>query len=53
VGHLDRVAEMEKLANQIGALYLTGSAFRGSGVPDCVKQAIETVDKILANMQAN
>ncbi len=50
VGHLDRVAEMEKLAVQIGALYLTGSAYRGSGVPDCVRQAIETVDKILASI---
>jgi len=47
VGHLDRVAEMEKLAADVGNIYLTGSAYRGSGIPDCVKQGIETVDKIL------
>ena len=48
VGHLDRVAEMEKLAANIPGLYLTGSAFRGIGIPDCVKSAIATVNQILA-----
>lgn len=47
VGHLDRVAILDRLAAKTGALYLTGSAYRGSGIPDCVKQAIEAVDKIL------
>ncbi len=47
VGHLDRVAEMEKLAANIPGLYLTGSAFRGIGIPDCVKSAMATVDQIL------
>ncbi len=48
VGHLDRVAEMESLATSIPGLYLTGSAFRGVGIPDCVKSAMNTVDQILA-----
>jgi oxygen-dependent protoporphyrinogen oxidase len=48
VGHLDRVAEMEKLAANIPGLHLTGSAFRGIGIPDCVKSAMATVDQILA-----
>jgi protoporphyrinogen/coproporphyrinogen III oxidase len=47
VGHLDRVADMEKMTADLGGIYLTGSAYRGSGIPDCVKQAIDTVDKIL------
>ncbi len=47
VGHLDRVAQMEKLADGIPGLYLTGSAFRGIGIPDCVKSAMTTVDHIL------
>ena len=47
VGHLDRVGEMEKLAADVGGVYLTGSAYRGSGIPDCVKQALDTVDQIL------
>ena len=47
VGHLDRVAEMELLAYEHPGLYLTGSAFRGSSVPDCVRQAMQTADRIL------
>ena len=46
VGHLDRVAEMEHLAGQVGGLYLTGSAYRGSAIPDCIVQAVDTVDRI-------
>jgi oxygen-dependent protoporphyrinogen oxidase len=47
VGHLDRVADMEKVAADVGGVYLAGSAYRGSGIPDCVKQAVDTVEKIL------
>lgn len=47
VRHLDRVAKMEALADTIPGLFLTGSAYRGSGIPDCVKEALNTVDSIL------
>lgn len=47
VGHLDRVAKIEALADTIPGLFLTGSAYRGSGIPDCVKEALNTVDRIL------
>ncbi len=40
VGHLDRVDEIEALAPT--GLYLTGSAYRGVGIPDCVRQGQET-----------
>ncbi|NDJ76340.1 MAG: protoporphyrinogen oxidase, partial [Chloroflexi bacterium] len=36
VGHLERVDQMEALAPP--GVFLTGSAFRGVGIPDCVKQ---------------
>jgi len=52
VGHLDRVAEMEAIAGNIPGLYLTGSAFRGIGIPDCVKSARTTVDQILAHFSS-
>jgi oxygen-dependent protoporphyrinogen oxidase len=48
VGHLDRVSEIESLAAKVPGLYLTGSAYRGIGIPDCVKGALATVDQILA-----
>ncbi|MDM8528164.1 protoporphyrinogen oxidase [Anaerolineales bacterium HSG24] len=46
VGHLNRVADMEQMAAQLPGLYLTGSSFRGIGIPDCVKGAFDTVEQI-------
>jgi len=48
VGHLDRVSQIESQAQNLPGLYFTGSAFRGIGIPDCVKSALATVDQILA-----
>jgi oxygen-dependent protoporphyrinogen oxidase len=47
VGHLDRVAAIEQLAAHLPGLYLTGSAFRGIGLPDCVKGALAVVERLL------
>jgi oxygen-dependent protoporphyrinogen oxidase len=44
VGHLDRVAQIE--ASLPPGLYVTGSAFRGVGVPDCVHQSQQTVEQV-------
>ncbi len=54
VGHLDRVAEIEQLTATIPGLYLTGSAYRGIGIPDCVKQARQVVGQVIdqVNYQA-
>lgn len=51
VGHLDRVAEMEQLAAALPGLYLTGSAFRGIGLPDCIKSACTTVEHLMLNIK--
>jgi oxygen-dependent protoporphyrinogen oxidase len=50
VGHLDRVTEMEAQAQHIPGLYLTGSAYRGIGIPDCVKSAQATVKQLLTHL---
>ncbi len=43
VGHLERIAEIEELAREVlPNLYFTGSAFRGVGLPDCIRQGQET-----------
>lgn len=36
VGHLDRIAEIDRRLASCPGLYLTGSGFRGTGIPDCV-----------------
>jgi len=45
VGHLDRVARIE--AALPPGLYLTGSPYRGVGLPDCIKQGQDVAGKII------
>jgi oxygen-dependent protoporphyrinogen oxidase len=45
VGHLDRVAAIE--AALPTGLHVTGSPYRGIGIPDCIHQAQQTAEKIL------
>lgn len=46
VGHIDRIAAIEReLANHPG-LYVTGSGFRGVGIPDCVADARATARQV-------
>jgi oxygen-dependent protoporphyrinogen oxidase len=47
VGHLDRVAALE--TELPPGLYVTGSPYRGVGLPDCIRQAQETACRIIAN----
>lgn len=39
VGHLDRVAAIERSLSAHSRVRVTGASFRGSGLPDCVRQA--------------
>jgi oxygen-dependent protoporphyrinogen oxidase len=49
VGHLERVSALEGLCPP--GLFLTGSAYRGVGIPDCVRQAGETAARALDYLQ--
>ena len=44
VGHLDRIETLEKSLPP--NLYLTGCAYRGVGIPDCIAQSKATLQKI-------
>ena len=46
IGHLDRVAAIE--AALPAGLYVTGSPYRGVGIPDCVHQSQLTAAKLAA-----
>mgnify|MGYP003288223175 CR=1 FL=1 len=49
VGHLGRVDALEHMLAPYPGLFLTGSAYRGVGVPDCVHQGTRTAERILAS----
>jgi oxygen-dependent protoporphyrinogen oxidase len=48
VGHLSRVDEIETEASKFPALALAGNAYRGAGVPDCIRSG-ERAAEILMN----
>src|SRR3989442_12288759 len=48
VGHLERVAAIEGRAAALPALVLVGAAYRGVGVPDCVRSGESAAEQVLA-----
>ena len=46
VGHLDRVAAIDRAVARHPGLYVTGSGFRGTGIPDCVADGRATARQV-------
>jgi oxygen-dependent protoporphyrinogen oxidase len=49
-GHLDRVAEMEKILAEMPGFHIIGNSFYGIGVPDCIKSARQAVEQITSGV---
>jgi oxygen-dependent protoporphyrinogen oxidase len=49
-GHLDRVAEMEKIIAAMPGFHIIGNSFYGIGVPDCIKSARLAVEQITSGV---
>lgn len=50
VGHLDNVKRLRgRLAEELPGVWVTGAAFDGVGLPDCIRQGKEAAAAILAN----
>jgi protoporphyrinogen/coproporphyrinogen III oxidase len=50
LGHLDRIAEVNRRIAEYPGLYLAGSGYEGVGIPDCVRQARKVADAIVASV---
>jgi oxygen-dependent protoporphyrinogen oxidase len=46
VGHLDRVAGIERLAGMHAGFALAGNAYRGIGLPDCIRSGEAAADLV-------
>ncbi|HMF93966.1 MAG TPA: protoporphyrinogen oxidase [Vicinamibacterales bacterium] len=46
VGHLSRVAEIDRALARHPGLFVTGSGFRGVGIPDCVADGRATAGRV-------
>jgi len=49
VGHLDRVAAIENRVRELPGLALAGNAYRGAGIPDCIRSG-ETAAQYLSQL---
>ncbi len=47
VNHLELVQSIENELKNFKGLYLTGSSFRGVGIPDCIRDAEMTAEKMM------
>jgi oxygen-dependent protoporphyrinogen oxidase len=52
VGHLARVTEIERAVAEIPAFAIAGAAYRGVGIPDCIRSGENAADAIFARLQA-
>lgn len=51
VGHLERVGRIEEDLSQVPGLFVTGSAFRGVGIPDCIRQGREAAARVVSFLE--
>jgi len=49
-GHLQRVAEMEKLLQKLPGIYIIGNSFYGIGIPDCIRSARQAVEVVTSSV---
>jgi oxygen-dependent protoporphyrinogen oxidase len=49
VGHLELVARIESRAAELANLALAGNAYRGVGVPQCIRSGGQAAEKIVGN----
>lgn len=47
LGHLDRLDTMQRSLDRYPSLVLAGAAYRGIGIPDCIKDGTEAAGKLV------
>ncbi|MGB8645222.1 MAG: protoporphyrinogen oxidase [Anaerolineae bacterium] len=53
VGHQARVAEVDRLAAQHTGLYLTGGAYHGVGIPDCIADGARVAEELVNKLEVS
>ncbi len=52
IGHLDRLAQLEAALSRFGGLDITGAAYRGVGIPDCIRDGTAAATRTLQYLQS-
>src|SRR5438552_11401582 len=48
VGHLERLAAIDGRLARWPGLFLTGAGYRGVGIPDCIRDGLDTAERVRA-----
>lgn len=51
VGHLDRIAAIENTVRELPGLTLAGNAYRGAGIPDCIRSGETAAEYLTTGFQ--
>ena len=49
-GHLERVAEMERLLGELPGLHIAGNSFHGIGIPDCIRSGRQAAEAVTSSV---
>ncbi len=52
IGHLDRLHRIDNLLTQLPTLKLAGNAYRGAGIPDCIRSGEEAAEELASCLKA-
>lgn len=52
LGHIDRVAHIERLTGEVPGLALAGNAYRGVGIPFCIRSGEQAADETIAFLKS-
>jgi oxygen-dependent protoporphyrinogen oxidase len=50
IGHLDRLAQLDAAVSRYPGLVLTGAAYRGVGIPDCIHDGALAAERVVQNL---
>jgi oxygen-dependent protoporphyrinogen oxidase len=50
VGHLDRLATIQESLDRYAGLLLIGAAYRGIGIPDCIRDGTEAAGRLIKHL---
>ncbi|HJP18462.1 MAG TPA: protoporphyrinogen oxidase [Nitrospinota bacterium] len=53
IGHIDRIKKIEELTAKHPGLYLTGSAFNGIGISDCISTSSKAAEEAISFLKKN
>ncbi|MFN2510766.1 MAG: protoporphyrinogen oxidase [Pyrinomonadaceae bacterium] len=52
IGHLDRVQRIDNHLTQLPTLKLSGNAYRGAGIPDCIRSGEKAAEELASCLKA-